>query len=195
MTRIRNVGFLIFNGMEDLDFAGPYEVFTVTMRTQKPRPFDVYTFAEAEMIRTYGGLQVIPHYHISACPEPDILLIPGGQGTRVLMEKPDILDWIKQRAESVEYLLSVCTGSLVLARAGLLSGLTVTTHHSAFEELAREAPDAIISKERRYVDNGQIITSGGISAGIDMALHVVANLLDEAAAQTTADHMEYRWLP
>ncbi len=195
MTQIRNVGFLIFDGMEDLDFAGPYEVFTVTMRTQKPRPFDVYTFAETETIRTYGDLQVIPHYQISACPEPDILLIPGGQGTRVLMEKPDLLNWIKERAARVEYLLSVCTGSLVLARAGLLDGLTVTTHHSAFEELAREAPTARIEKERRYVDNGKIITSGGISAGIDMALHVVARLLDEAAAQTTADHMEYRWLP
>ena len=195
MAEPRQVAFLIFDDMEDLDFAGPYEVFAVAARTQQPTPFAVYTVAENDAVTTRGGLRLIPHYTVHNCPPPDILLVSGGWGTRVLLDRDDLLDWIRAQAARVEHVLSVCTGALVLARAGLLDGLGATTHHSAFDLLRAEAPTAEVYEDRRYVDNGQVITSSGISAGIDMALHVVARLLGSEAAQATADYMEYRWLP
>lgn len=192
----RNVAILIFDDVEELDFVGPFEVFSGAARRSDPPAFAVYTVAEkAGPIRTRGGLIVTPHYTLADCPRPDILLIPGGQGTRALLTHTDLLVWIAAQANRVEHLLSVCTGALVLGRAGLLDGLEVTTHHSAFDLLRSEAPDATVYENRRFVDNGKVVTSAGISAGIDMALHMVARLAGLTVAEATARNMEYPWQP
>lgn len=194
-ARQRNVAILIFDDVEVLDFAGPFEVFNVPGEVLDFKPFNVYTIAENNYpIHTRGGLSVTPAYSIYDCPRPDILIVPGGLGTRPLLKNTALLDWLKEMSEQVELLLSVCTGALLLAKAGLLDGLSVTTHASAFDLLGQLAPSATICADKRYVDNGKIITAGGISAGIDMALHVVHKLLGQAAIDATLKEMEYQWM-
>lgn len=196
MTKQRNVAILIFDDVEVLDFAGPFEVFNVTGEVISPAPFNVYMIAEkADPIKARGKLSINPHYTLNNCPTPDILLIPGGIGARPLLNNADLLSWIKTQAEKVEFLLSVCTGALLLGKAGLLDGLEATTHHTAFDFLREITPNTIVHEDRRYVDNGKIITAGGISAGIDMSLYVVAGLLGEDNLQATLDEMEYTWTP
>ena len=193
----RNVAILIFDEVEVLDFCGPFEVFAVTREDDAgEKPFHVYTVAEKPgPVIARHGFSVNPAYTIHDCPAPDILLVPGGQGTRREINNPALMAWIAEQAGRVELLLSVCTGSLMLAKAGLLDSLRATTYHTAFDRLADLAPTATLCPGLRYVDNGHIITSAGISAGIDMSLHVVGRLLGEAAARATARQMEYFWQP
>ena len=196
MSRPRNVAILIFNDVELLDFCGPFEVFSVTGRRENLAPFNVYTVAEkSDPITTRNQLSVNPQYTIHDCPQPDILLVPGGQGTRREMNNPTLVDWIKECSQKAELILSVCTGALLLAKAGLLDGLSATTHHDAIELLKEIAPNTIIQGTQRVVDNGKIILSAGISAGIDMSLYVVAKLLGKEQALKTAQYMEYDWKP
>ncbi len=190
----RNVAILIFDDAEVLDFCGPFEVFSVTGRSDAEQPFRVYTVAEKRgPVLARNGLSVNPDYALAGCPRPDILIVPGGIGTRRAMKNPAILDWVKQRAGEVELLLSVCTGALVLAAAGLLDGQRATTHRLGMELLAETAPTATLCPAERFVDNGRIITSAGISAGIDMSLYVVSRLLGREKAEETAYYMEYDW--
>ena len=190
----RNVAILIFDDVEVLDFCGPFEVFGVTGELGDERPFHVYTIAEkAEPVHARNGLSVNPNYTIENCPAPDIILVPGGRGTRTQIYNTALLNWLKEQYERVELLLSVCTGALVLAKTGLLAGLTATTHYQALEELRALAPDTRIVAEGRYVDNGKIVLSAGISAGIDMSLHVVARLCGAEFANETARHMQYEY--
>ena len=192
----RNVAILLFNDVEVLDFAGPFEVFSTAGRYGDPPLFNVYTIAvQAGPVLAVGGLSINPQYTLETCPPPDILLIPGGQGTRPLLADTALLGWIYRQAGQVEHLLSVCTGALLLARAGLLDGMAVTTHHSALDLLSAETTDAEIVDNRRYVDNGKIATSAGISAGIDLALHMVAKLAGREVADAVAANMEYDWRP
>jgi len=192
--RTRNVAIVIFDDVEVLDFCGPFEVFSATAEMIQPAPFNVYTVAETRRpVIAINGLSVNPAYALSDCPPPDILLVPGGNGTRKQIKNAVLLDWIKQRAGEVELLLSVCTGALVLGKAGLLDGLVATTHHSALALLKEVAPKATVTDTQRIVDNGKIIVSAGISAGIDMSLHVVQKLLGKALAAETAAYMEYDW--
>ncbi|HRL11769.1 MAG TPA: DJ-1/PfpI family protein [Aggregatilineales bacterium] len=194
MTTPRNVAILIFDQIEVLDFAGPYEVFTVAAELTDPTPFMVYTVAETSApVRTRGLMSVNPNYALTNCPPPDILIIPGGAGTRPLLKRPMLIDWLRAQADRVELLLSVCTGSLLLARAGLLDGLRATTHHDNLPDLDALAPACEIVRDARYVDNGRILTAGGVSAGIDLALYVVRNLLGDAALARTLNEMEYAW--
>jgi transcriptional regulator GlxA family with amidase domain len=194
MADPRNVAILIFDEVEVLDFCGPFEVFSVAGRSREPRPFAVVTVAEkAGPVRARGGLSVNPHHTLADCPPPDILVVPGGRGTRTAMDNPVLLAWIKDVSGRAELTASVCTGALLLGRAGLLDGLPATTHHSAFDELRAAAPGATVREDQRVVDNGALITSAGISAGIDMALHVVARLLGADEAAATARYMEYDW--
>jgi transcriptional regulator GlxA family with amidase domain len=194
VSQPRNVAILIFDDVEVLDFSGPFEVFSVTGLRQNEVPFNVYTVAEkAGPVLARNQLSINPHFTILDCPPPDILLVPGGRGTRREMHNAALIDWIKDRAQHAELVLSVCTGALLLARAGLLEGLMATTHHGALDELKAVAPNAIIRPDRRFVDNGQVILSGGISAGIDMAFHVASRLLGRDAALETATYMEYDW--
>lgn len=191
MSHVRNVAIFLFKDVEVLDFCGPYEVFSVTGKGND-KPFNVYTVAVAPgLVKAVNGLSVQPDYTIADCPPPDIVLIPGGIGTRPVMRDPVVLDWVRACAERAELVLSVCTGALVLATAGLLEGKAATTHHNAFELLGSLAPNTTIDRTARFVDNGALITSGGIAAGIDMALYVVAKLLGNDQARETAQYMEY----
>ena len=183
---------VIFDEVEVLDFAGPFEVFSVTGRRRKLEPFDVYTVAErATPVLARNGLSINPKYSFADAPVPDILVLPGGYGTRREMKNPLMLEWVARTAPRCELVLSVCTGALVLGAAGLLDGREATTHFMAFDELRAVAPAATIREGVRMVDNGNLILSAGVSAGIDMSLHVVAKLLGADVARETARYMEY----
>ncbi len=188
----RKVAILLFDEVEVLDFAGPFEVFSVTNELSAEQVFEVYTVAEEKRpIRARNGLSVNPDYDLFTAPPPDILIVPGGAGTRALLRNSAILNWIRARSDTAERVLSVCSGSLVLAQVGLLQGLRATTHHEVLAELKSLAPDTQVLDDQRFVDNGRVVTSAGISAGIDMSLYVVAQLLGEGVADRTARYMEY----
>jgi transcriptional regulator GlxA family with amidase domain len=189
----RNVAILVFDDVEVLDFAGPHEVFTVAGDIIRPAPFYVYEVGSTgSPVLARGRLLVSPRYSIDDCPDPDILVVPGGMGTRPLLKDERLLAWLAGRLPRVELMLSVCTGALLLAKAGLLAGLEATTHHSAFDHLAALSPDTRIVRDARFVESSdRIITSGGISAGIDMSLAVVERLLGEAALSMVVEEMEY----
>lgn len=195
----RTVGILIFDDVEVLDFCGPFEVFATTMcagddpNDSAGRPFRVVTIAEkAGIVKCRGGLLVEPHYTIDDHPPLDILVVPGGYGTRREVHNARLLDWIAAQDKSTQLTASVCTGAFLLAECGLLDKLPATTHWASIERLRNAYPTIDVRDDARYIDNGHIITSAGISAGIDMALHIVARLLGEAVAQQTAREMEYR---
>ena len=194
MPTTRTLAILIFDDVEGLDCCGPVEVFSVANQFTDPPAFNVLTVAgKTGPILTRGGLSVNPHYRIADCPQPDILLVPGGQGTRKEMHNSAIIEWIKQTSEKAELVLSVCTGSLLLAKAGILDGLEATTHHGAIELLRQTAPKTTVHTTRRFVDNGRVVCSGGIAAGIDMSLHVVERLCGQEIAEKTARQLEYEW--
>ncbi|TVR20579.1 MAG: DJ-1/PfpI family protein [Anaerolineaceae bacterium] len=192
----RNLAILLFDEVEVLDFAGPFEVFAVSRDYQDGETplFNVYTVASAARpIIARNGLSVNPAHTLADCPAPDILLVPGGRGARTAMHDAALVDWIAAQAGTAELTLSVCTGAFILAKAGLLGGLSATTYHTAFDDLAQIAPDTTLHRDKRFVDNGRIVTSAGISAGIDMSLYVVARLHGIEQARWTARHMEYHW--
>jgi transcriptional regulator GlxA family with amidase domain len=198
----KKVAILMFDDVEVLDFAGPFEVFAVTAELNKgdsiqdsfaARPFTVFTVAENPgAVSARNGLSINPDCTISDCPLPDILIVPGGIGTRKLIDNSAVINWIETCSQTAELVLSVCTGSLLLAKAGLLEGLAATTHHKALELLRELAPNTTVIENQRFVDNGKIITSGGIAAGIDMSLYVVSKLLGKQQADRTAEYMEYK---
>jgi transcriptional regulator GlxA family with amidase domain len=190
----RRVAVLIFDNVEVMDFAGPFEVFGVTGQREGKPLFDVYTVArESKPVMARNNLSVNPDYSFRDCPRPDILVVPGGFGTRREKHNPAVLDFIRQHSRDAEHVLSVCSGALLLARAGLLDGLHATTHQGALDELAADAPKAQVLRNARVVDNGRIVLSAGISAGIDAALHLVAMLHGAGQAAETAAYMEYDW--
>lgn len=193
----RNVAIFIFDGVEVLDFAGPYEVFNVTGELNRPAPFRVFTVAEsAAPVRTRGSLSLNPDFSFSTMPDAHILIVPGGRGTRVLLDRPWVLDWLRKQATWIEHLVSVCTGALVLAKAGLLAGLEATTHHDNLDDLRGLLTEHDVVRENvRFVDNGRVLLSGGVSAGIDVSLHLVRRLLGDAALARTVEEMEYAWTP
>lgn len=189
----RNVAILVFDDVEVLDFAGPFEVFAVADELQQHGVFNTFTLAlRPGTVRARNGLKVVPEYTLENCPAPHVVIVPGGQGTRALLHMPALHEWLRTKSRTAEIVMSVCTGALVLARAGLLEGLRVTTHHECFAALRELAPHSELVEGARFTDNGKILTSGGISAGIDCSLHVVTRLLGSAAANATADYMEYR---
>lgn len=187
----RNVAIFLFDDVEVLDFAGPFEVFAVTSELNHYEPFNVYTVAaEKAPVRAVNGLSVNPDYSVADCPAPDLLIIPGGVGSRQVIKSNELVAWVKD-TEGRELTLSVCTGSLVLAKAGLLAGRRATTHHEVYDFLGELAPDAVVDRDSRFVDEGDVITSGGISAGIDMSLYVVEKLLGKEVCDRTRVYMEY----
>ena len=190
----RNVAIFIFDDVEVLDFAGPFEVFNVTGEVTDLVPFNTYTVAlTEEPVKARGKLSINPHYSIDKCPTPDIILLPGGDGRRRLMKDERVLSWIARHVDNLEKLLSVCTGAFYIAHSGLLNGLSATTHHGAFSEFKETFPDIELIEDKRYVENGKIITAGGISAGIDMSLYVVGQLLGEEKLALTLEEMEWQW--
>lgn len=189
----KNVAILIFPDVEVLDFAGPFEVFAVTDELRGHDTFNTFTVAAApSIVRARNGLKVVPDFTPENCPKPHVLIVPGGFGTRAVLQQPALLEWLRVKARDAELVMSVCSGALILAQLGLLDGLRVTTHFELLGMLAELAPKAIVDGSKRFHDNGRILTAAGISAGIDCSLHVVGRLLGEAAVATTAHYMEYR---
>ena len=197
MSQTKTVGILIFDGVEVLDFCGPFEVFSVASPPGEDRDqalFTAYTIAPSrDLVTCAGGLLVQPHYDLSDHPRLDIVVIPGGQGTRRERLNQTTVDWIMSRSTKADLVASVCTGSLLMGEAGLLDGGPATTHWAARDLMRELYPTVEIVDDVRVVDRGHIITSAGISAGIDMALHVVERLFDLETAQWTARKMEYEW--
>ena len=193
----KRVGILIFPDVEVLDFAGPFEVFSVarldeSKRREEPSPFEVFLVAEqAEPVRTAGGMRVTPDYTLESCPRLDLLVVPGGWGTRRELDNQRLLDWIAARAREVETLTSVCTGAMLLGKAGLLDGRHATTHWRSLAWMRESFPAVTVEEALHVVEDGNVLTSAGISAGIDMALRVVARICGEAVARGAARHMEY----
>ncbi|WP_284646005.1 DJ-1/PfpI family protein [Paenibacillus silviterrae] len=191
VRQCRNVAILIYENVEPLDFVGPFEVFITA--SNRGRDFKVYTVAQWNSpVRAIGSLSINPNYTLDTCPKPDILVIPGGWGSRKEMLNESLTTWIKETSNDVEIVLSVCTGALILAKANLLDGLKVTTNRSAIHELKEVVPSSTeIVPEARFVDNGKMVLSAGVSAGIDASLYVVGKLLGEERAKNTAMIMEY----
>jgi transcriptional regulator GlxA family with amidase domain len=193
----KRVGIVLFNDIEVLDFCGPFEVFSVTRlseekRREEPPPFEVLLIAETlSFVTTTGGMNVMPQYSFENCPELDILVVPGGWGTRKELDNPIMLEWLRSRAAEVEILTSVCTGSMLLGFAGLLDGLHATTHWRSLDWMRDSFPEVFVETEQHVVEDGRVITSAGISAGIDMALKVVARYYGEDIGRAAAAHMEY----
>jgi transcriptional regulator GlxA family with amidase domain len=193
----KRVGIVIFDDIEILDFCGPFEVFSVTVldeekRRIEPSPFEVMLVAESsEPIKTSGGMKVIPNYTFETCPKLDILVVPGGWGTRREIKNSTMLDWIRSRGEEVETLTSVCTGSMLLGFAGLLNGLHATTHWRSLDWMRDSFPLTTVEYDKHFVEDGNVFTSAGISAGIDMSLRVVARYFGNEIARATSRHMEY----
>jgi transcriptional regulator GlxA family with amidase domain len=198
---MRNVAIFIFDDVEVLDFAGPFEIFSVCgLRGVGEKPFNVYTVAEKQNINARNNLLITPSYLLHNCPKPDIVLIPGGGGihadgtpfgSRKEMQNETLLNWIREQNKTAELILSVCTGSLILAKAGLLEGLSATTHWKAVDAMQAAAPNTTLFTEKRWVDNGRIILSAGVSAGIDMSLYVISKLLGKAMADENAQYIQY----
>ncbi len=187
---MKKVAILVFDGMELLDFAGPGEVFATA---GQGRAFEVFTVAATSApIKSQGFVSIEPRYTFADCPKPDILVVPGG-ATRIPQADPASIDWIRKASAEAEITLSVCTGALILAKAGLLDGLEATTHHQSLDALKAAAPKATVREDQRFVDNGKVVTSAGVSSGIDASLHVVGRLLGPKGASEAAATMEYPW--
>jgi transcriptional regulator GlxA family with amidase domain len=191
------VGILIFDDVEILDVAGPFEVFAVTrlndeQRLQQSSPFKVYLISETnKQITATGGLRLTPDVTISECPELDLLVVPGGWGTRKESKNKILVKWIGNQFTNNRLIASVCTGSSLLGKAGLLDGRDATTHWRAFDFLQESAPKARILKNVRFTLTEPIFTSAGVSAGIDLALRIVSHVFGTEVGQATARQMEY----
>jgi transcriptional regulator GlxA family with amidase domain len=194
MTKKWNVGILLFNDVEVLDFAGPFEVFSITTRPdQSEKPFQVHVISiDGQIVKARNGLLVTPQYSLDNAPKLDILIIPGGYGAREIeMNDEKTIDWIRKQSNVVNLLASVCTGSFLLAKAGLLDGKKATSHWMEIERLEKQYPQLTVQHDVKYVDEGSIITSAGISAGLNMSFHIVKKLLGADVAKDTAKRMEY----
>lgn len=199
-TPSRSVGILIFEDVEVLDFAGPFEVLSSTRllddQADEAQLYDVHVIAETtSIVSCRNGLLVKPDFSISDHPPLEIILIPGGRGTRRQINNPTIIDWISEQNETTELTTSVCTGAFLLATAGLLDGLTATTHWASIAWMRETFPKVKIVDDQRWVDEGHIVSSAGVSAGIDMALHLVDRQHGREIALQTARYMEYDWQP
>lgn len=193
----RRVGILVFDDVEVLDFCGPYEVFATTRldesrRREEPSPFETLLVAESPgPVTASGGMWVLPDHTLEGCPPLDVLLVPGGWGVRAELSNAGLLEWISARAADAETLASVCTGAMLLGEAGLLDGRRATTHWRSLDWMRDSFPRVTVERDLHVVDEGDVITSAGISAGIDLALTLVARYRGEEVARATARHMEY----
>jgi len=193
------IGLFVFDEIEVLDFAGPYEVFTTASRVFKrnnpssPEPFAVFTVGKTSArVRARAGLNVYPDYNFENHPDIDLLLIPGGVVTTEL-ETPDVIRWIAKIAERSSLTASICTGAFLLAKAGLLDGKSATTHWEDIDDLRAMFPSVQVHERRRWIDEGSVVTSAGISAGIDMSLHLVERFSSKELAERTARQLEFDW--
>lgn len=194
MYKQLTIGILLYDEVEVLDFAGPFEVFSLTtVPGSDQKPFLVRTVSETgDTIIARNGLKVVPDFSFTGAPDFDIVIIPGGYGAEEIeIHNPAVIGWIQQQFSKVEILASVCTGALLLAKAGLLDGKAATTHWLDIDRLEREFPRVKVARNIKYIDEDRIITAAGISAGINMSFHIVKRLLGGEIAQATAKRMEY----
>ena len=193
----KNVGIVIFNDAEVLDFAGPFEVFSVTSQINDVDPFRVFTISpDGGMISAVNGLKVQPDYSFVNHPPIDILIVSGGQGTRALLKDEAVLTWIENTYQAAELTLSICSASRLFGKLGLLNRKPFCTHHQVYDHMLEIAPLSIPEKRKRFVQSAsRLYTSGGISAGIDLSFYTVAHMLGEEAAIRTATYMEYNYKP
>ena len=185
-----NFAFPVFPGAEELDLAGPWEALALA-RDYGEQDIDLFTVAlTREPVRLRGGLRVVPDYAFGSEPKADAIVVPGGPGTRDETSARPVVAWIAARRDT-PLLTSVCTGSFLLAQAGVLDGRTATTHHSRLDELREQYPGVDVVDGRRVVDEGDVVTAGGVTSGIDLGLHLVARLFGEELAGTVSAVMEY----
>ena len=195
-----SVGIFVFDNVEVLDFAGPYEVFTTASRVYGKQnllssvtPFEVFTIGKTkESVRARAGLKIDPDFDFNSHPKIDVLLIPGGVITEALKDA-SVINWIASISKQTKLTASICTGAFLLAKAGLLEGKSATTHWEDIEDLRVMFPHLEVKEQMRWVDEGKIVTSAGISAGIDMSLHLVERLINRDLALSTARQMEFDW--
>jgi transcriptional regulator GlxA family with amidase domain len=195
----RNVGIYVYDDVEVLDFGGPFEVFVTASRMKArltpdvAKPFEVFTIADAvRPIHARAGLMIMPSFDIMKHPKIDVLIVPGGVHDSELM-RGNIIKWIATIGATAELTASVCTGAFLLAKAGLLDGAIATTHWEDIADFRTMFPQLAVTNQERWVDAGRVVTSAGISAGIDMSLHLVARLEGEELAVRTARQMDYDW--
>jgi YHS domain-containing protein/putative intracellular protease/amidase len=183
------VGFLVSEGAVIIDFCGPWAVFNnVSIPGRKDNPFRLYTVAEStNQIHASGGMKIVPDYTLETAPAPKVIVIPAQNG-----QSEGMLQWIRKSTKSTDVTMSVCTGAFLLAHTGLLSGKAATTFHSAFSDFEKQFPDIRLKRGARFVEDGNLASSGGLSSGIDLALHVVARYFGHEAAKNTAYVMEYQ---
>lgn len=193
------VGIFVFDEVEVLDFAGPYEVFTTASRlharsnAQDQPLFSVFTIGRtASPVRARAGLKVFPDYNFSTHPSVDVLLIPGGVVTAELA-RPEVIQWVAASSVRSKLTASICTGAFLLAQAGLLDGKFATTHWEDIDDFQSLFPAVKVRINQRWVDEGSVVTSAGISAGIDMSLHLVERLAGRDLATRAARQMEFDW--
>ncbi len=192
--RQRLVGILLFNEVEVLDFAGPFEVFSITtLLESNEKPFVIKTISEnGGMVMARNGLNVQTDYGFEDHPSFDIVIIPGGYGAEhIEINNPRVIKWIQDQKSKVELTTSVCTGALLLEKAGVLDGRKATTHWMDLDRLEEEFPEVSVQRHVKFVDEGSILTSGGISAGINLSFHMIARLHGKEVALKTAKQMEY----
>ena len=189
-----NVGIYIYEQAEVLDFSGPFEVFATASRiASSSDPFNVFLIGETgEPVTARGGYSVNPKYGFHDHPKIDILVVTGGMHAAE-MTKTHVIDWISKQANDVQLIASVCTGAFLLAEAKVLTNENVTTHWEDIPSLRARYPDLTVHEAERWVDEGDIVTSGGIAAGIDMSLHLVSRFYTQELAENTAKQMEFHW--
>lgn len=190
----RNLAILIFDGVQIIDYTGPYETFGHTY-TNEGEAFNIYTVSEkSNAITTAMGMSVNPKYSFENVPKPDLLLVPGGD-VRAQVSSPTVIKWVQDTARDAEIVMSVCNGAFIIAKAGLLDGMEATTTANLIPRLREAAPKVKVVDDRRFVDNGRVITTAGLSSGIDGSLHVIERLFGKGTAQMAALGMEYNWDP
>ncbi len=189
MTMKQTICFYLQDGVEILDLAGPMEAFAFA-------GFHIFTVSKTQTpIKAQGILKIVPDFSIRNAPDADILVVLGGN-SKVAYNDPEVISWVVSRQKQTEYFLSVCSGAFILAKAGLLDGLTATTFHTRIDELQEAFPRIKVLAQVRFVDNGRVITTAGVSAGIDGALHLISKIKGSHVARDVAEYMEYdKWLP
>jgi len=187
-----SIGIFVFPGVEELDFVGPWEVLRAWERLDAEAGVHVFTVAaDPGPLECAKGLKVVPDHTWDTAPPLDVLVYPGGVGTRAQIGDERIRSWVRDVAQRGALMTSVCTGSLVFADAGLLDGRPATTHWASLDQLAALGTGIVVRPDDRYVDSGEVITASGVSAGIDMALHLVRRLHSEERARQVRRYIQY----
>jgi transcriptional regulator GlxA family with amidase domain len=188
-----NIGIYIYNEAEVLDFSGPFEVFSVASRFLDKKEINVFLISEKEtIIKARGGYNVSSHYTFDNHPSLDILLVAGGVYTKEI-KKTNVINWIKEQSKKVQIISSVCTGVFLLAKASVITSHKVTTHWEDISDLKKLFPNLYVKENVRWVDEENIVTSAGISAGIDMSLYLVSKIYTLKLAEITAKQMQFKW--